>query len=113
MSFIEIKKDGPNYHLVWKNFAEVKYLLKKKSLLSVVFGKTKCNRVGLLIKLVGNDYDCLWIDDVIYYKDRSDMYGEFLEDMYHIKGVSFTEENKAKDLAEYLEKLYVWQSLKA
>jgi hypothetical protein len=43
---------------------------------------------------------------------KENHYGEYIQDMYIIEGVSFKKYNDAVKFHDYLEKEYIWQLLK-
>ena len=111
MSIFNLVTDNNrNWAVIW-NENEIKTAKMKNQLWDTVFKNTKAFEIGLWIKLHDGEYDILWIDRKMSHL-KENHYGEYIQDMYIIEGVSFKKYNDAVKFHDYLEKEYVWQLLK-
>ena len=94
----------------FNKFNKLSYSLK---LLDILFGEIKCFEVGLGLLLHGGDMDTLWLSYSVWAQDNNHAYGEYLMDMYEIRGVVFRKEEEAIKFQDILEKKYIWKILKA
>ena len=63
--------------------------------------------------LHGGDIDTMWLNYSVWAQDNNHAYGEYLMDMYEIRGVVFRKEEEAIKFQDILEKKYIWKILKA
>lgn len=97
---------------MWPKFENIKDSVSNIKLLDILFGEVKCIQAGLSIMLNNNaEYDTLWIDSVVWYQDTKQEYGDYLQDMYEIRGAVFHNEDEAIKFQDILEKKYIWKIL--
>jgi hypothetical protein len=97
----------------WPTFRNITDKVTGRKLLTILFEDIKCFNVGLGVKLNSGEMDTLWVDYKLYWQDKEGKYTDYLEDMYEIGGVVFTEKEQALQLQDILEKKYIWKVLQA
>lgn len=103
-----------NNHVVhWPTFKNIRDADTRIKLLDIIFGEVKCFEVGLAIVLQGGDMDTLWIDFTVWAQDTTQIYSDYLMDMYEIRGAVFRNKNEAEKFQDILEKKYIWKILQA
>jgi len=107
-----VKYSHKNKHVVeWPDLGPVSSITSRTKLLKILFTDIKAFEVGLMIQLAGSQSDILWISASIAYQDVNDYYSDYLQDMYKIKGVVFTEQGCADKFYDFLEKKLMWKIL--
>jgi prepilin-type processing-associated H-X9-DG protein len=86
-------------------------ITSKIKLLHVIFLEAKAWKAGLMIQLHGSQCDILWVDGSVIYQDVNSQYSDYLQDMYKIRGVVFTEEQHADTFYDILDKKLMWRTL--
>ncbi len=102
-----------NWSVEWPTFKNIRDSVSNIKLLDILFGEVKCHQAGLAIMLNSGDYDTLWINAIEWYQYTDYKYGDYLEQMYEIRGAVFHQESEARKFQDILEKKYVWKILKA
>lgn len=112
MKAFNLVEDPEKWTITWDGDKEdIRKAVYKEKLLFTVFQHTNADRVGFWLRLNGGEHDMLWVDRALAYID-SNRYGEYIQDMYIIDGVGFIEEDDAVNFYDWLEKQYIWQTLK-
>ena len=102
-----------NHVVHWPKFTNIGDVDPRIKLLDILFGEIKCLEVGLALMLHGGDMDTLWLNYSVWAQDNKHEYGEYLMDMYEVRGVVFRKEEEAIKFQDILEKKYIWKILKA
>lgn len=111
--FIITKTRNDMYTVSWPTFGNIKDSVTNIKLLDILFGELKCDEAGLAILLHGGDIDLLWISSIVWHQDVKQQYGDYLQDMYEIRGAVFRKEDEAVKFQDILEKKYIWKVLSA
>jgi len=99
---------------MWPRFENIRDSGTNIKLLDILFEQIKCFQVGLEIMLNNNaEYSTLWIDAVVWYQDVKKEYGDYLQDMYEIRGAVFHHKDEAIKFQDILEKKYMWKILQS
>lgn len=112
MKIFNLNQDAENsWSVTWDEASEgIRKALHKEKLLLSVFQHTNAAQVGFHIMMNSGKHNLLWLDRVLAY-DTSSRYGEYIEDMYVITGVTFKKQNDASSWHTWLEKQYIWAVL--
>ena len=103
-----------NYVIEWRPEGPMQPVVDNAEILSIAFKEVKCvDDFGLLIKLVGPNYDVLWISARFFFgSNHKSLYEEYIKNSYLITGAVFRSEQEADVFKTILEKRYVWEQLK-
>ncbi len=107
-----VKYSHKNKHVVeWPSMGPVKTITSRIKLLELIFNEAKAFEAGLMIQLQGSQCDILWLDFTAFAQDANSYYSDYLQDMYIIRGVVFTEQKCADMFYDILDKKLMWRIL--
>ena len=101
------------FMLLFNNWYQVSRFDTKKLLIDLLFKDMKVKEAGVALDIYDGEIDIMWVDYKFWSRDSNGEYARYLEDMYVIKGVVFTNKDEEIKLQDYLEKKYIWKTLQA
>jgi len=114
---LEIIQQNNYYYITWDGLSWIEVLdlynmSDKNNLLYLIFEIAKANTVGLMLEVFLSNKDIFWIDQDTYHYDKYELYSDFLEKMYLVKGLIFTNYTTAEKCLVELEKNYICNQLR-
>ena len=98
--------------VTWPTFTDIREKVTKIKLMEAAFSHTDAFEVGFVLELNNKEYDIMWVNATVMYM-TDQQYGNYLQDMYTIKGVAYRDKPDADKFFDWLEGKYIWQLLKA
>ncbi len=105
-----ISQNNSFYILTWSD--NLLSFTSSFDLIELSFNLTNSHEIGLKIKLNTNEYDILWIKDLVYFDNNFKEYSRYLHSMYKIYGVAFMNQDQAIKIQKEISKKYAWEILK-
>ena len=97
--------------VTWPNMEDIRQKIYKIKLMEAAFSHTDAFEVGFVLELNNKEYDIMWVNATVMYMTDQE-YGNYLQDMYTIKGVAYRDMSAATKFFDWLEGKYIWQLLK-
>jgi hypothetical protein len=97
--------------VTWPSFTDIRQKVTKLKLMEAAFSHTDAFEVGFVLELDNKEYDIMWVNQTVMMMTDHE-YGNYLQDMYTIKGVAYRNKPDATKFFDWLEGKYIWQLLK-
>ena len=97
--------------VTWPNMEDIRQKIYKIKLMEAALDNTNAVDVGFVLELNDKEYDIMWVNTAVMYMTDHE-YGNYLQDMYTIKGVAYRDMSDATKFFDWLEGKYIWQLLR-